>query len=333
MNRSVSWSSGQESVPTVSITVVICAYTTDRWMQLRAAVDSALRQEPVPNEVVVVVDHCQKLEKLAREHLGRIGVTVVANMQARGLSGARNTGCSVAVGDIVVFLDDDAEAEAGWLAAHAELYRDARVMGVGGLVEPRWESRPPRWFPPEFGWVVGCSYLGQPQGPVDVRNPIGANMSFRREVIESIGGFSEQLGRVGSNPVGCEETELSIRAARAYPRGRIVHQPAAVVRHHVPDGRGRWRYFRRRCWSEGRSKAWVSELSDPRAALSSETNYVFKTLPSGVAREVRSALRGPDLGYLGRAMAIFAGLTITSAGYLFGRINNYDTNTIGTGSS
>ena len=35
---------------------------------------------------------------------------------------------------------------------------------MGGRVDPDWEGGArPRWFPAEFGWVVGCSYTGQPE--------------------------------------------------------------------------------------------------------------------------------------------------------------------------
>ena len=44
---------------------------------------------------------------------------------------------------------------------------------------------------------------------------MGCNMSFRREVFERIGGFAEEIGRIGKNPLGCEETELCIRARQA----------------------------------------------------------------------------------------------------------------------
>jgi len=90
----------------VTVSVVICAYTMDRWTQLQDAVGSVLRQDPGPLEVVLVVDHCADLEGRARETLAPLGVTVVANRRRRGLSGARNTGCEVARGDVVAFLDD-----------------------------------------------------------------------------------------------------------------------------------------------------------------------------------------------------------------------------------
>ena len=305
-----------------TMSVVICAYTTARWQQLQAAVKSVLEQDPPAYEIVVVIDHCPRLEESAREAFSARGVHVVANKAARGLAGARNTGTAHARADVIVFLDDDAVALPGWLAGHARHHAHPNVLGVGGLVVPEWEDHAPRWFPIEFGWVVGCSYLGQPAATAPVRNPIGANMSFRRPVIEAVGGFAQSLGRVGTSPVGCEETELSIRVAAAYPDGRILHEPSAPVRHQVPSSRGTWSYFRRRCWAEGRSKARVSRLVSSRSALASERAYVRTILPDGVRRNLVEALRTRDFGHLLRAAAICAGLAITTAGYCVGHIGH-----------
>ena len=304
--------------PTLS--VVICAYTTDRWAQIQDAVRSVLEQEPPAHEVLLVVDHCESLLGLAQETFAATEVRVIANQNVKGLSGARNTGTAAATGDVVVFLDDDAVAQPGWLAGHARHYEDPAVVGVGGQVLPAWENAAPAWFPVEFGWVVGCSYRGQPTVTAPVRNPIGANMSFRRPVIEAVGGFTTSLGRVGASPEGCEETELSIRAAAAFPNSKILHEPDAAVRHHVPAQRGTWRYFRRRCWAEGRSKARMSRLVSARSALASESAYVRTTLPNGVRSNLVAAGRRRDPTLLARATAICVGFAITSAGFTSGRL-------------
>ena len=84
-------------------------------------------------------------------------------------------------------------------------------MATGGSVHPLWPGPRPQWLPPAFDWVVGCSYLGLPEKTGAVRNPIGANMSMRTRPALDAGGFDTGLGRVGTRPVGCEETELAIR--------------------------------------------------------------------------------------------------------------------------
>lgn len=301
--------------PTVS--VVVCAYTEERWDDLVSAVGSVTDQGHRPHEVVVVSDHNPSL--LARAREGLSGITAVANEGARGLSGARNSGVAASTGEIVAFLDDDAAAEPGWLERLVAPYRDPRVVGVGGAALPVWETGRPSWFPEEFDWVVGCSYRGLPERASAVRNPIGANMSFRREILERVGGFESRLGRVGSSNGHCEETELGIRVAQQVPDGVVLYEPRAVVRHRVPRSRASWRYFRTRCYTEGIAKAAVSRLRGSAKGLASERVYTTRTLPRAVARGLGDAVRGRP-GGAARAGAITLGLATTVAGYVSGRL-------------
>ena len=287
---------------------------------MRAAVGAVREQLLDGDELLIVIDHNQELLEQARALLtdgsDSVPVRIVANDNDRGLSGARNAGIAGARGTLVVFLDDDAVPRPDWLVQLTEPFADAGVIGTGGVAAPAWENERPDWLPEEFLWVVGCSYRGLPQLPEQIRNPIGANMAFRRSVIRQAGDFTDGIGRVGRVPLGCEETEFSIRATRV-TGGRIVQQPSAQVDHQVTADRISIRYFVRRCWAEGISKAFVSRLTGSDAALASERRYTTRTLPAGVATGVRDGLVGDPAGFK-RAAAIIAGLAITAAGYLRG---------------
>ena len=305
------------SAPDVS--VVICAYTMNRWNDLKAAVESVENQHSPPREIIVVVDHNPELLERARAEIPNI--IAVENREARGLSGARNSGIAVAHGAIVVFLDEDAVAQPDWLARLSPAYSDPSVLGVGGAIEPMWLSGRPRWFPEEFNWVVGCTYRGMPQTTSPVRNLIGCNMSLRRQVFDEIGGFQCGIGRIGTLPVGCEETELCIRARQRWSQRQFIYEPSAKVLHHVPASRATWSYFRARCFAEGRSKALVAEQVGAKDALASERSYTTRTLPQGMLKGLADAALRRELSGLGRAAAIVAGLSITTAGYVSGLIS------------
>lgn len=300
----------------LSCSVVICAYTEDRWDALIAAVDSVRAQTIPPTEIIVVIDHNRPLLTRARSALP--GVTLIENQEARGLSGARNSGIAAARGDVIAFLDEDAIAEPDWLAWLLGGYQNPRVLGVGGAIEPLWSEARPEWFPEEFDWVVGCTYRGMSTVTAPVRNLIGCNMSFRREIFEVVGGFQNGIGRIGTLPVGCEETELCIRVRQRWPDSVLLYEPRARVYHRVPESRANWRYFRSRCYAEGLSKAQVSRLVGARDGLASERAYTFRTLPRGVGRGLLDSLREGDLRGVRRAAAIIAGLSLTAAGYLAG---------------
>jgi glycosyltransferase involved in cell wall biosynthesis len=306
--------------PTIS--VVICAYTDRRWGDLMEAVDSVRAQTMPALEIIVSVDHNLALRERVSRQLP--DVVVVDNQQRQGLSGARNAGVAVARGDVVAFLDDDATAAADWLERLAAGYAAPDVMGVGGAIEPAWSTNRPRYFPEEFDWVVGCTYRGMPVMQAAVRNLIGANMSFRRSVLNSVGGFRCDIGRIGTRPLGCEETELCIRSRRRWPNGRFLYDPSARVRHRVPANRASWRYFHARCYAEGLSKALVARASDARSGLASERAYATRVLPRGMARGVVDAVAHGDPAGLGRSVMIATGLAVTTAGYLVGAASRYD---------
>lgn len=300
------------------VSVIICTHDTDRWTELLLAVGSVQRQGFSGDvEVLVVVDGNELLRRRAQVRFGE-AVRVLANEHERGLSGARNTGVEAARAPIVLFLDDDAFAAPGWIEAHLRAYDDRRVVGTGGVIDPDWLNGRPSWWPAEFDWVVGCTYIGwagtasdAPEGeagPVVIRNPIGANMGFVRELVLEAGGFSSDLGRTARSAAGCEETELAIRILQRRPNGRIVAVPDASVRHRVPAERATLGYFARRCVAEGRSKAAVARTVGASAATSAERDYVVHTLPAAVTRAVRTRR-------LTRAAAVVLGSVLTSASY------------------
>ncbi len=322
---------------TPSFSVVLCAYTEARWSHLVAALESVETQTLPARETVLVIDHNQALLARVHETWGRTGLVILENRGVRGLSDARNTGVAAARGDIVAFLDDDAVAAPDWLAQLAASYLESvpgaptlgtPILGVGGAARPLWPQRKPSWFPDEFLWVVGCSHLGTPQEVTPVRNFIGCNMSFRRHILERVGTFRTEMGRVGTEPDGCEETELCIRIQQQRP-GSLLYNPNAHVSHHIDEARTTLSYFVRRCHAEGRSKARVARLVGAQDALTVERNYTLKTLPEGVKRGVLDASIGRganshrDPAGLARAAAIILGLSVTSAGYLVGHLKRF----------
>jgi O-antigen biosynthesis protein len=297
--------------------VVICAYTERRWEDIVGAVASIRAQTRPAVRTILVVDHNPSL--LARSRAAFPELVVVPNSGRRGLAGGRNTGVSHATGDVVAFLDDDARAQPDWLERLGAGYRSPSVVGVGGTVTPVWPGQRPPWLPPEFDWVVGCTFVGMPTAPAPVRNLIGANMSFRREALDAVGGFTNGLGRVGTRPLGCEETELGIRLRQWRTDVRLLYEPAAVVHHRVTSERVAWAYFCSRCYAEGVSKAMVSRLVGAKDALETERRYVRSVLPRAMARGLHPRRRDRTLG-ITSVGAIMAGLMLTTTGYVRGRL-------------
>lgn len=297
------------------VSVIICAYTMDRWDDINEAVTSLCEQTRPLEQIVLVIDHNQILLERARAHF-TAPVLVVANEGLRGLSGARNAGVQAATGDFIGFLDDDAVTAPDWLAHLLHHCAAPDVLGVVCRVDPRWLGTRPRWFPEEYMWTVGCSYRGLPETVAEVRNVFGGSMLVKRMAFDKVGGFHDRLGRTGNSLVSCEDTEWCIRVRKAFPTHRFLIVPMARMQHKIPAARLTWGYFRRRCYAEGRSKAIVEKLAAAKGVLNTEREHVLQVLTSGVRHGLRDALLGSDLAGIGRAGAIVYGLGMASAGYL-----------------
>ena len=140
---------------------------------------------------------------------------------------SKNIGMRAARAPIVVFLDDDSIVTDGWLAELLKPFADARAGCVGGGVnEPgaEWRAGEP------VGRVLANGDITQNFSPAHTRNEEvdhvkGCDMSFRRDLLMSIGGFDP--GYTGDNIR--EETDacLGIKSL-GY---KVVFCPTAVVTH------------------------------------------------------------------------------------------------------
>lgn len=300
----------------VTVSVVIRAFTDERRDLMDSCIEAVLEQLRPGDQLVVTVDHNDEVLQRLESKYGSMA-TIVANSGPKGASGNCNNGIAASVGDVVAFVDDDAQVQPGWLELHREHYRDPEVMGVGGNARPVWPTERPPWFPEEFDWVVGCSHRGLPVVPAPVRNFMGCNMSLRRKALEDVGGFNSEVGSVGGTLMRCEDTELCIRLSQHSPDSVLLLDPGIKVRHWVTPDRTEFRYFLRRCFWEGFSKQILGTMVGRSDALSAETKYATSVLPKAVARELAASATssGHRLDHLGQSAALVIGFGTTTYGY------------------
>lgn len=255
--------------------VIVATYTTGRLEELRKCLKSLQKQTTLPDEVLLILDPFRELIDFYSNELNGEEVKIVVS-EGFGLSSARNTGIKASTCEVLVFIDDDAYAQENWLEKILENFRDEKVWVVGGKIIPEFEIKRPRWFPEELNWIIGCTYKGMPDNKTEIRNPIGANMAFRREVFEKVGFFETSVGRIGKKLLGSEETELCLRLKKECPNARIIYDPGAVVFHRIPKERMKISYVLRRAYYEGVSKAILSS----RFKIKTEKSYLRFLLKS-----------------------------------------------------
>lgn len=299
---------------TLTVDVVICAYTEDRWDLLGAAVASVQRQIVKPSRIILSIDHNDALARRCLERWPAQGqvveprVEVIQNRYPGRLGSARNSAVERVSADVVAFLDDDAVADPGWLAALLAVYDETAAVAVGGAPLPRYETTRPSWFPPEYDWVFGCRYVGLPETRSPVRHLIGASMSARADALRKVGGFHSD---------NHDDMDLSHRIAARYGPHTVIFEPAALVHHFVPAARVTWRYFWRRCFFVNRGK--VRAFADMASAgdLGAEIDFVRRLLPR-LARRLGAGLSG-DVAQLRQAAAALAGLGLAGMGHAAGK--------------
>lgn len=249
-------------MPPPRISAIICTHNRDNY--LGAAIDSLLAQDFDEYEIIVVdnasTDTTRAVAESRLPH-PRLQYVYEATL---GLSAARNTGARVAQGEILAYLDDDAEASPGWLTAIAAIYdQDPQVAIAGGRVTLIWpdERTPPRWLSTNMAGNLGAYDLGDEVTYITQPGltPRGLNYSIKADFLNQIGGFDLHLGRVGKNLLSNEELYMTEKALQlGY---RVAYLPNALVAHNVAPARLAPSWFMSRSWWQGISECYREEMA------------------------------------------------------------------------
>lgn len=237
------------------VSVILCTYSPDMYEHFREAAESVLDQTYNNLELMVVVDGSGKVGNHIQMDFGdREEVVIHVNQRNRGLLESRNTGAKHASGDIIAFMDDDAVADDRWIEEIVDTYQATYAISVGGKMVPLWVDGKPAYLPEEFYFLVGVTHKGFADGPGEVRNTFGSNLTFRRDVFLQLNGFDPTMGgRHGDRNLQGGETELCARMYRTFGEG-VRYTPEAIVSHKVFKYRTRPLWLLSRAFWQGYSK-------------------------------------------------------------------------------
>lgn len=288
-------------------TVAVC--TRDRLEDLDRCL-RALAAVPAQGQEVLVVDSASRDGEAVRALVERhVGVRYVREERA-GLDIARNRALREARNEIVIFCDDDAEVDEGWLGALCRNFIDPRVLCVTGLILPlELETPAQEWFERTNGFSRGYERVRHDGVDHDAffvsRIGAGASMALRRSVLDSIGPFDEALDAGTLTRSGGDHDYFTRILAAGYC---IVYEPAALSWHrHRREwhelrtavhgyGTGVWAYLTRQLLA-GEPRAVVVALGWLRWQLSGVLKTVLgmrTLLPLDLAlAEIRGCFAGP----------------------------------------
>jgi glucosyl-dolichyl phosphate glucuronosyltransferase len=245
----------------LSLSVVVC--THNRALDLAQCLDALCGLHEAPE--IIVVDSASEppIRYLVEGYTDRLSGLRSVREDRAGLSRARNRGVAEARGDVIAFLDDDAAPHPDWAGKIvAPFEADAGVGCVGGACLAEFDGvARPRWLSDRLLQFAGITRFGPDsrEARSSAEWPFGANIAFRAAALDTVEGpFSEQLGRDGTTLLSGEESALV--------RGLLVAgwkvwlEPGAVVGHTVHPERCRSRYYWRRLWWAGVSRARAADV-------------------------------------------------------------------------
>jgi glycosyltransferase involved in cell wall biosynthesis len=241
----------------------VCICTINRVDDLYQSIQSVINQT-VPNDQyeIIVVDNGSSdgTSHMIHENFGKISNLRYIYEPRPGLSQARNTGCSVAQGEYILFLDDDAIASSDWIESILNVYQDyPDAWLVGGKVELLMEGRPSDWLHPDLLGFLGKLDLGCVVKPIVLPDHLyGLNFSLKADAIKEVGNFSTRLGRGPSNLLSGEEVDVMKRVLQK--GGVCYYSPQAIVKHIVHKERLEKSFFYHRSFWQGYSESIRSSI-------------------------------------------------------------------------
>jgi len=299
----------------MDVSVIICTYAMERYDAFSDAVESVRAQTYDDIELVLVIDGNETVADRARHDFGDDpSITIHCNDRNVGNLQSINNGIELADGDIVANIDDDATAAPDWIERLVEAYEAEDALAAGGRIEPDWVDGEAEYIPEEFYWLIGATHRGFQEEPDEVRNTFGSNLSFRRDVVEKLGGYpTAEEGRNSRFQAG--ETELCARLHREYGRG-VYYVPDAVVYHKIFEYRTKPKWLLERAFWQGVSKRWM-EVTHPDATTD-DRDFLMDLLTKFIPDRVRTIVTEPSKSAVAQLMFLICLLGSTGLGYVYG---------------
>ena len=210
--------------------LTIIVITRNRPQMVEKCLEHVMAQTYMPNEMIVVdSSNDSKTKELIQRKFPTVCYLFLANGKNK-MQVSRNLGIRHSHGDIIAFLDDDSMTDPNWAKEIIYAYKNDSIGGVGGLVlEPHGPSEEPQ-NDRLIGRVLPngervTNYHLNPGQIIEVDLVRGCNMSFRRTIINHLGGFDPAY--TGSNAFEAGDYCLRVRNA-GY---KVLFNPKAKVLH------------------------------------------------------------------------------------------------------
>jgi len=280
----------------MNCSIIVCTHNRAESLQ-RTILSLGKQSFPGGNLEIIIVDNASIDE--TRPIVARIREDYPFPLRyvfepALKLSKARNRGLSVAQGEVVIFIDDDAiPRKRDWARSLAGAYKDPAVGAAGGDAYPVWpDGKAPAWLPGLLSYNLGITRFNR-RKIIRCRYPnypFGVNISFRAESVRQLEGFSNHLGRAGDRPLAGEEQELCMRLEKAGLK--VLYVPHASVDHFIRPEKLTRRWFESRSRCEGENKAFIESFHSTSWQLIIRLTWRLFVLGAGILGSLAFSLLG-----------------------------------------
>jgi glycosyltransferase involved in cell wall biosynthesis len=177
-------------------------------------------------EVIVVVDGSTDDSAQALQKLNLNFPFKVIEQSNRGAAAARNRGADCAIGDIILFLDDDMEADPQMLSEHDRSHREGADVVIGDI--PLHPQSPSNFLSEGIKkWAEKRrQYLSSSDAKLGFRDILTGQLSIARSTFDKQKGFDTQFTQDGF--FGNEDVDFGYRLVKEH--FKIVFNPDAVSR-------------------------------------------------------------------------------------------------------
>ncbi|MCL5102497.1 MAG: glycosyltransferase [Armatimonadetes bacterium] len=293
----------------IFISVIICTHR--RPDSLANTLESLVEQTWKGSEWELIVvendrDASPLVAKVVQEFQDRLPVRWCMET-VPNLSRARNLGAREGRGEYLAYLDDDVEVCAEWLEQVMLGCKEHSPDFCGGPSYPLYRISKPGWFKDEY--ATGYVYGNDVRELRDDEYFGGMNFTVRKELVQTLGGFREELGRAGNKIGWGEETMLMVEARKRYPNCCCLYLPGMAVKHEVVSQKMSIKWHIRHHWEAGFDYALANMTNASAHNVAISTCRIMASLASqmsgllvALARSVFSPRESPWRRYLKERM-------------------------------